>query len=51
MTGNVPKTLTIEEKLAVEVRRRNARMFDFRRIRVFGDLSGRRIGHASDQTP
>lgn len=50
MTGNIAKICVTQEKSPVEVRRKNAKMLDFRRISVFGGLSGRRIGHVADQT-
>ena len=49
MSGNVAKIRTIEGKSAVEVRRKTAEILDFRRVSVFGSLSGSRIGHVSDE--
>jgi len=49
MTGNAAKTRTIEGKWAVEVRRKTAKMLDFRRISVSWGLFARRIGHVSDE--
>ena len=49
MSGNVAKIHTIEGKSAVEVRGKTAEILDFRRVSVFGSLSGSRIGHVGDQ--
>ena len=35
MTGNIVKNRTTEEKSPVEVRRKNAKTLEFRRISVF----------------
>lgn len=51
MTGNVGKTRTTEEESLVEVRRKDAKMLDFRRISVFRGLSERRVRHVGEQTP
>ena len=45
------KIRTTEQKSLIEVRRKDAHMLDFRRIRVFWGLSWRHIGHVGNQTP
>jgi len=51
MTGNITKICAAQDKSAVEVRRKNAKMLDFRRISMFVGLSGRLMGHADGQKP
>ena len=51
MTGKITKIHATQDKSAVEVRQKEARMLDFRRIGVLAGLSGRRLGHVGDQTP